>query len=954
MRRHNRVLFIPSLQRQGTELRVLHSYQNTCRCPAVDDRDMNTTMHRWKFSALASALSLCTAFMASPAAALSLGAIHVQSHLGEPLRAEIDITQITAAEAGSLQATLASPDVFQAHGMELSPTARNVRVELISPAKGGSKIRLTTTSPVNDPFIDLILQANWSAGNLTRGYTLLLDPPPVQKPPAPTTAVQASTPAQTGQTYRSQPRTAAPSASSAAAATGTTDATSSVTVRTGDTAGRIAAAHAISGISLDQMLVAMLRNNPSAFINGNINRIKAGAVVSIPNAEQAQSTSAKEARRIIATQSKDFNAYRRKLAERTTQAQVGEAERSASGKVQAQVEDATAATTPTDKLTLSKGAAASKVEDKLMAEKQSTAQNDRTKELERNLAELEKLSDASAATTAAGSVAASAETAMPPTPGDNATAGDAPASPLTVEANAPVLPTDAGQPAPADPAPASTAAAAPDTPAEPAPPARKAAQKAPQPAPVPEPSLVDQLLENPLLPAGGVAVLGLLGLLAWRKRKQQAAAASAFNDSSLEVAPAPDSLFDSSGGQQIDTNSDTPASTMAYSPSQLDANGDVDPIAEADVYLAYGKEDEAIKILAEALRSAPDRLNIHIKLAEIYAKQQDLTQLEVTARAVKGLTQGQGSDWERVRTLGFNMDPYNSLYAEGTTTGAAAAAAATTTGFAQALAQSAETAAPTPSLESELLIPPSIQDDDSTDQFIASIDSSLNIEAPPSQPELPSQIQDTQFADSMLSPQEAVPSFDFSRVDLDLPSGTDSATTPATEANAAPAPAPAETLDFSLDSSFGFPTPAPAAETPAEEDDFGLSRLDFTDTPATFDTPAPPAAPATTPPDDDFGLGALDLPTAEAATAPPVVTDALPDFAADFGLDGLDLDPPSSPSTEAETTDSNDPLNTKLDLAQEFAMIGDSEGARTLIEEVLSEAQGTLKTRAQKMLNELE
>ena len=119
-------------------------------------------------------------------------------------------------------------------------------------------------------------------------------------------------------------------------------------------------------------------------------------------------------------------------------------------------------------------------------------------------------------------------------------------------------------------------------------------------------------------------------------------------------------------------------------------------------------------------------------------------------------------------------------------------------------------------------------------------------------------------------------------------------------------------------------------------------------------TPATPAAPATTPPDDDFGLGALDLPTAEATTAPPAVTEALPDFAADFGLDGLDLDLPSSPSTEAETADSNDPLNTKLDLAQEFAMIGDSEGARTLIEEVLSEAQGTLKTRAQKMLNELE
>ncbi len=70
--------------------------------------------------------------MASPAAALSLGAIHVQSHLGEPLRAEIDITQITAAEAGSLQATLASPDVFQAHehGIEPYGSQRSRRADL--------------------------------------------------------------------------------------------------------------------------------------------------------------------------------------------------------------------------------------------------------------------------------------------------------------------------------------------------------------------------------------------------------------------------------------------------------------------------------------------------------------------------------------------------------------------------------------------------------------------------------------------------------------------------------------------------------------------------------------------------------------------------------------------------------------------------------------------------------
>lgn len=905
----------------------MHSPQNTYRCQAVDDRDMNKTMHRWKISALASAVSLCAALTASPALALSLGAIHVQSHLGEPLRAEIDIAQITAAEASTLQTTLASPDVFQAHGMEFSPTARNVQVELIQRAQGGSKIRLTTTSPVNDPFVDLILQANWSAGNLTRGYTLLLDPVPVKKDPAPTVAVQAPAPAKTGQTYRSQPRVVSPGTAAPVAAAGT-DATDSVTVRTGDTAGRIAAAHAIAGVSLDQMLVAMLRNNPAAFINGNINRVKAGAVLNIPSAEQAQSTTAKEARQIIAAQSKDFNAYRRKLAERTTNAQIGEAERSASGKVQAQVEDSTTLTAPADKLMLSKGAVSAKAEDKLLEEKQSAAQDSRAKELERNLAELEKLTDESATTsTATGSVLASEATTQAPSA--DAAAESAPSSPLSIEANTPdATPDDSHQP-PTE-TPSASAAPAAEEKAEAAPPAPKAPKKATLPAPAnePEPSLVDELLGNPLVPAGGAAILGLLGLLAWRKRKQQAASATTFDESTLDVAPAPDSLFDSSGGQQIDTNSDGSPSTMAYSPSQLDASGDVDPIAEADVYLAYGKEDEAIKILREALRSAPDRVNIHMKLAEIYAKQQDLTQLEVTARTIQGLTQGQGADWERVRTLGFNMDPYNALYAQGDTPPSVAPAA--TTGFAQALAQSEEAPAPAPSLDSALVIPPSIQDDDATDQFIASIDSSFNVEAPPSHQDLPTQIQDTQFADSSLGQSDTTLGFDFSQVNLDLPSGA----APGAGAPEASTAAATDTLDFSLDNDFGTPAAPPAAQAPAAAEDFGLSGLEFDHSSAS----PPPAA------GDDFGLGGLDL-----GAAP---TESIPDLSADFGLSDLNLDAPTPES--AASSDAGDPLTTKLDLAQEFSMIGDSEGARTLIEEVLAEAQGVLKTRAQKMLSELD
>jgi pilus assembly protein FimV len=117
-----------------------------------------------------------------------------------------------------------------------------------------------------------------------------------------------------------------------------------VRVRTGDTAGRIAAAHKPAGVSLDQMLVAMLRSNPQAFVNGNINRMRSGAVIQLPDQAAAQATSAKEARQIMAAQSQDFNQFRRQLAGVAPVAPVEAASRSASGQVQAHVADAKAAT----------------------------------------------------------------------------------------------------------------------------------------------------------------------------------------------------------------------------------------------------------------------------------------------------------------------------------------------------------------------------------------------------------------------------------------------------------------------------------------------------------------------------------------------------------------------------------------------------------------------------------
>ncbi len=163
--------------------------------------------------------------------------------------------------------------------------------------------------------------------------------------------------------------------------------------------------------------------------------------------------------------------------------------------------------------------------------------------------------------------------------------------------------------------------------------------------------------------AGGLlALLAGLGIYGLSRRKKAAGVDSSFLESRLQ----PDSFFGSSGGQRIDTNEAAASgSSMVYSPSQLDAAGDVDPVAEADVYLAYGRDLQAEEILKEAMRSTPTRVAIHNKLLEIYAKRRDAKAFEVVATEAFGLTQGEGSEWEHACELGKELDPTNPLYQPG-------------------------------------------------------------------------------------------------------------------------------------------------------------------------------------------------------------------------------------------------------------------------------------------------
>src|SRR6218665_993359 len=329
----------------------------------------------------------------------------------------------------------------------------------------------------------------------------------------------------------------------------------------GRAASRIASANKPQGVSLDQMLVALLHANPEAFVQSNVNRLKAGAILRIPDQATAQSIPAAQARRMLAAQARDFSEFRRRLAGAVPMAKVAAAQRSASGSVSAQVEDNRPATAAPDRLTLSKGSVkgykAAAAEEQLAKDKQASETATRMAELSKISAELRNWGTGSAKS------AAAAQTPAPP-----AAQPAAPAATAQIAVPAAVtIPTPAAIPAPpaTPPAPeASPGAASADAPpGEPvvkvpagSAPALAAAKPRPVPPPMPveEPDFLSTPMAEPLLPiGGGVVLVGLLGFGAYRVWQRRRQSSDASNVSREESRIPPDSFFGSSGGQRVDT-----------------------------------------------------------------------------------------------------------------------------------------------------------------------------------------------------------------------------------------------------------------------------------------------------------------------------------------------------------------------------------------------------------------
>jgi pilus assembly protein FimV len=346
--------------------------------------------------------------MPMAADAAGLGKLTLLSALGQPLQAEIEISA-SREELSGLSARLASAEAFKQQGIEFVPALTGIRFALEKRQNGMSFLRVSSERPLNEPFVDMLVELNWSSGRLRREYTFLLDPADVFQKPAPTPVVAPEVRKEAAPTPAAMPAPAAaapepkpiiemkapeprvaekpveerplkrteeikPPPRAAAAApvekvaekpaekpVGTAEVAASRLVKKGDTLAKIAGEIMPEGVNLDQMLLALFRSNKEAFDGENMNRLRAGKILAIPDREAVVGIDQGEAKKAVVAQASDFNAYRKKLALAVAAepAKQEAPKQVASGKITPRVEDkAPAAPAGKDKLEVSRAEAA--------------------------------------------------------------------------------------------------------------------------------------------------------------------------------------------------------------------------------------------------------------------------------------------------------------------------------------------------------------------------------------------------------------------------------------------------------------------------------------------------------------------------------------------------------------------------------------------------------------------
>ncbi len=667
------------------------------------------------FRKSALAMAMLGALATGNVVALGLGEIELKSSLNQPLNAEVSLLSATDAELQELKVTIGSSAAFENAGIERPLFLTKLRFDVKTSADGKPVVRITSREVVQEPFLDFLLEISWSKGRLLREYTVLVDPPVTMPAAAP--ALQAPVAQQVTPSARTtgsfQPaRRVSHTAQMPPVSVGPGE---YGPVRRNDTLWKIASqVRPDTDVSIEQTMLGLLRANPEAFQGNNINNLKAGVILRVPSREEMMSVSRAEARRESRAQ---YAAWREARglpqpapSQGTTTTQVSaQAAESRLELVSPDTAEAGAATGSAES-----EAQLQKLQSELLMANEAVEEQRRQGEdmssrlsvLEEQIINMQRLiqlkdeelarlqaqagvesieqpvpelesGDVEAEALADASVmeepALSAET-------DVADDGFAAADPFDAEAAfdetaAESVATDADTDEEAaeglieDSIEEEVVAATPEVEAVVADPV--------VPDTTASPGFIDQLLAKPLwLGAGGV-VLALLAFLGLRRKRGvetefqesilQAAreGSAAASDSELVAAePAP---------TQPETSESSLLSEFAVSDmGSIKNDGEADPLAEADVYLAYGRFQQAEDLIKDALKSDAERQDLNLKLLEIYLAGRNTSSFDEHAQGILArLENSQDPQWEKIAEMGRELSPDNPMYQAGNFTAVA-------------------------------------------------------------------------------------------------------------------------------------------------------------------------------------------------------------------------------------------------------------------------------------------
>ncbi len=844
----------------------------------------------WRQAGFGTAVCVTALCYAPAALALGLGPLTVESDLGQPLQAHVRLMGFHNSDRRTVTAQLASSAAFAQLGLHKSRVLKSVICRIHRQADGRYAVVLESRDVINAPFLQFVLQIKGPEGTLLREYTALLNPVSGIQPVSMSRALRAPVPARqiVASTPLSVPRASIPAARGATA----------VRVRAGETAWVIAARHTPAGALVPQTLEAFLRRNPAAFMHHNVNELRAGALLHVPSRQAVDAIPAAKATSWLAAQDQAWGQYQQSLARQpaatgTGNGTIGGALRAAQIlpttnsllKIESAPLPALATGTAEAAGPGGKGqqltARMAQLRQELAATKHLIALDNR------ELAALEQQARARLkkphSNMVSGVLTHPAHVTKPGA--GTAVAAHPPARPMIHRVVRPIL--------------------------------RRPPVVPPMPMPAANPSFLAALWQEEryplLLVLGAVLVVG--GLFYYRRRRSM----NEFEESILSGGGL------HTEGQMPDTASlaKTPEASFLSEFSQGGAGNmqtdEVDPIAEADVYLAYGRDEQAEEILKDAIAKDGGRLELKAKLLEIYLQRHDLKTFEVLAEELYAATGGSGALWQRVEEMGQRLDPMNPLFrsgarADGGAVQSAKSPAADRIDFAAVARELEAVSSPVPAGEGLA----------SGSRASADTDSVLDFSGGLGETEFPYK----RAADA--APEAGLTAGGAGSSTIDFtPGGSlggESAQAQGNGSDGADLDLEGAAADGGLDFSWD--------ATMAEQDVKGNRQefaLQFDEAPAAQGMP-----------ELDFGTaGGADLTFDEA----PVLDLSLPD-AGGGEADGVVLKSQGAVTTAR----GSDAVDTKLDLANAYIEMGDAEGARAILDEIVAEGNERQRQEAKVLM----